>query len=372
MTNVVFLAKTDLNTDGRILNQIQILEKSNLNIKIDFILFPDKPLKINPGKNVNIYSIETTIRNSKLLRLFTVIEFTIRTLFRLFKLKPSTIHAHDTAVVPPVLIYRFFKGRKFKLIYDDHEIPNENASLFNKFFHFLEVQLMKNADYIIFANKERMDLIKQKHTLSTKSTYFLNLPYFDSEEKTPTLIDEELELLDQEILNGIKFIIHQGVIVKERGMEKLATFSQILPDGYKILLLGGNKKGFTDFVQQYNLNIDKFYFVGSVSYLVLPQYWKKGIASIVMYLPTFINNRLCAPNRFYLSLSKGLPVIVNKDNPVLSNFINEYQCGLFIEDINTENVSEKTQKLSIDDEIFLKLREEQINNFIETYQTILI
>lgn len=52
MTKTIFLAKTDLNTDGRILNQIKILEQSLPEIMIDFILLPDKPVIFDPGENV--------------------------------------------------------------------------------------------------------------------------------------------------------------------------------------------------------------------------------------------------------------------------------------------------------------------------------
>ena len=369
MQRVVFIAKTDLNTDGRILNELNILKNANLNVKIDFILFPDKPLKILLDKDVTVHQIKTFIRNSKYLRIFTALEFMIRSLILLLRLKPEILHAQDTAIIQPVLIYRCWKGSTFKLIYDDHEIPNENASFFNRIFNSLEVLLMKKSDNIIFANNERMETVKNRHNLKTSCTYFLNLPYFtDDSASINKQIDIQLDNLDKEIESGTKFIIHQGPIGKERGREKLADFSKILPDNFKILLLGGNKNNFLDFLEEYKLDINKFHFRGSVNYLTLPQYWEKGVASIVMYLPTFINNRLCAPNRFYISLQKGLPVFINRDNPVLSNFINKYQCGFYIEEMNVNNIVTSIENLKVKKIDFEKLREEQIENFISVYR----
>ncbi|HZL12385.1 MAG TPA: hypothetical protein VFC65_20560 [Prolixibacteraceae bacterium] len=369
MKKVVFIAKTDLNTDGRILNELRILENSKLDIKVDFILLPDKPLKVNPGKNVTMHIVTTIFRHNKYLRFFTNLEFIVKSLILLFKLKPEILHAQDTEIIQPVLIYRFLKGANFKLIYDDHEIPNENADLFYRIYHSLEVLLMKKADNIIFANKERLQVLKERHSLENSCIYFLNLPYFENDFISDNETQEaELDALDKEISLGSKFIIHQGPLAIERGREKLAIFSKILPRDFKVLLLGGNRMDYLTFIEEYKLNKDKFHFRGSVNYMILPKYWERGVASIVMYLPTYLNNRLCAPNRFYISLQKGLPVIVNKENPVLSNFVNQYNCGVFIEDLNEQNIATSIENVNIKSDVFKQLKEEQIDNFTKIYR----
>lgn len=135
--NVLFIAKTNLNNDGRILNQIKILQDHfNENLEIDFILLPDKPLEVSLGDNVNIYNINTSFRNSSIMRFLTVFEFTWKVLKLLFKIDPPMIHVQDMAVVLPVYLYRLIRGTNFKLIYDDHELPNENEPLQYRFFNF--------------------------------------------------------------------------------------------------------------------------------------------------------------------------------------------------------------------------------------------
>jgi len=373
MTKVVFIAKTDLNTDGRILNQIKIIEQSLPEIMIDFILLPDKPLKINTGKYVKVHSINTLIRHNKYLRFLTTMEFIFKSLVLMLRLKPQVVHAQDSAVAIPVLIYRLIKSKSFKLIYDDHEMPSENASFNNRIFHSFENILMKKSDYVIFANKERMDILKERKNLKNKCIYFLNLPYFENETKALSCLDEKTKIklseLDGLIHRGYKFIIHQGSLHIERGREKLARFSRIVAPNFKILLLGGDKKDFDKFIDEYDLETKDFYFIGSVNYLILPVFWERGIASIVMYLPTYINNKLCAPNRLYISLQKNLPIIVNKDNPVLSNFIKEYHCGVYIEDITKENFNDKID-IQIDSVFLNSLKTNQIESFIDVYQTL--
>src|SRR5690606_27824872 len=180
---IVFIAKTNLNNDGRILNQIKILQDDTIgkDFEFDFILLPDKPLKIDLGAKLKIHDIKTFFRNNKVLRFLTVFEFTMKSLLLLFKLKPTIIHAQDTAVVLPVYLYKIIKRNKVIVIYDDHEMPNEQETLQMRIFHYLELKLIKISNLIIFANQERQEVLQVQHNLKNKSIYFLNLPYFEKE-----------------------------------------------------------------------------------------------------------------------------------------------------------------------------------------------
>src|SRR5690606_40152388 len=60
----------------------------------------------------------------------------------------------DTAVVLPSLIYRIFNKKTFKLIYDDHELPNENESIQYRIYQFFEKLLMRKSDIVIFADRK--------------------------------------------------------------------------------------------------------------------------------------------------------------------------------------------------------------------------
>jgi len=364
---VVFIAKTDLNVDGRILNQIKILFRAKILDKIEFILLPDKPYE-NHFENVTVCNINSRFRNRSFFRVFTVIDTTIKSLKHLFDLKPNLLHVQDTAVVLPALIYRFIKGKSFKLIYDDHELPNENESIQYRFYQYLERILMQKADLVLFANKERLDLIQNKLSLR-RVDYFLNLPYFDNESE---LLDTDLRFneLNEEVNSGTKLIIHQGSLEVERGREKLADFSKSLPPSFKILIIGVDKSQYLSFINEYDLNQDHFYFFGVVKYELLDLVWSKCIASIVMYLPTYINNRLCAPNRLYISLKNGIPAIVNKDNPVLSNMISSMKCGYFIENFQQSDFNQLKKDFVFSDQLH-SLREQNFIKLTDLYSTLI-
>lgn len=371
-TDIVHIAKTDLNTDGRILNELKILHRMYPNEVISFILLPDKPYHLKV-KNLRVFEIKCMLRNNSFLRVFTVAEFVVKALIKLFKISPKIIHVQDASAILPAYIYHFLKLKKPYLIYDDHEIPNNfNRKGIRAMHLHTEYRMLKTADTVVFANEERLEFLKEKLNIKNNLTYFLNLPYFDEDTKKiklPNFVAEQLEKLDQAIENGTKFIIHQGVIKHERGEQKLAEFSKMLPKRFKILLVGGSEQMFNVFLDKWSLDSSNFHFVGTVDYFYVSQFWSRCIGSIIMYLPDLLNNRLCAPNRFYLSLQKKLPVIVNKNNPVLSNFVNKYNCGFFIEDLDESAIekithySEKNMKFSYE-----HIRNEQIRNFENIYK----
>ena len=288
MSKIVFIAKTDINTDGRILNELRILKEWNKDFEVDFILFPDKKVTISFDDTVILHQINTKLRHNRFLRVFTVLEFTFKAFKLLNKLKPRIIHAQDSAILLPVLLFRLLHPKKFWLIYDDHEVPNENESYSKKIMGALENFLIKNADAVIMANKERMMYLKEKLQLTNNLYYFLNLPYFDVNPSTvpSALMESKLDELELRKKKGTKFIIHQGPLKIERGRQKLADLCRNLPKPYVILLLGGTEADFIKFKEENGLQDDKFLFIGSVNYEVLPLFWEKGCASIVMYLPT--------------------------------------------------------------------------------------
>jgi len=371
---VAFIAKTDLATDGRILNQIRMLnEKFGNELTIHFILFPDRPFDKENAIGFHLHTIKTTVRNNRIFRFFTVVDFTFRAFLKLIYISPNLLHIHDSAVILPALFYKGIRRKRVITIYDDHELPNENPSIGHQIFNYLELKTMQVSDFVLFANHERLLYAKVNFKIKCPSNYFLNLPFYDFGQVE--LSSEEsliLEDIDTFISRGHKFIIHQGVINIERVESKLARFSSILKPPYKILIIGASRRNFDSFIEKYNLEVSSFYFVGKVRYHVLNFFWKRCIASVVMYAPTLLNNRLCAPNRFYISLNSGLPVFINKDNLVLQNLIREFHCGYEIESFGMDFDFERIQGVQ---PIILKgfsdLKKSQVLQFLNVYQNLM-
>lgn len=345
-TNIVFICKTNLNTDGRILNQLNILNEFFPNLRVFFILLADKPTTIKLPQNTHLIEVPLKFRNSKILRPFTVLEFTCKSLILLKKLRPKVLHVHDLAVTLPSIIYYWLNKKSFKMIYDDHELPYGDLDFASKIYLFFENLTLRNADYLIFANEERMKYVTQKYKLEQNSDFFVNLPFEEYSRQSELRIESGRinDVLSLRKLDGVKWIIHQGVIKEQRGEKLLADFIKKLKKPYKVLLLGISDSDYDKFLLKYSIDKDSTYNIGRVIYSEVSKFWELASFSIIMYLPDYLNNKWCAPNRLYLSLSKKIPIIVNKDNPVLSDYTNQLNCGLFIEDLLASSYLERDLK----------------------------
>src|SRR5690606_14750928 len=209
--------------------------------------------------------------------------------------------------------------------------------------------------------------VVKKFNLKNRTEFFLNLPYFENEFEIDSINDQRFFALQEELEQGSKLIMHQGSLEEERGRKRLADFSKMDPEKYKILIVGVDEEKFNSFIKEYELNLSKFYFFGIVRYDLLDNVWEKCHASIVMYLPTYINNKLCAPNRLYISLKHGLPVIVNKDNPVLNKIISDFKCGYFIEEFVPGDF-ELLKKRNVFTQYLTELKKENTDKFVKLYR----
>ncbi len=76
----------------------------------------------------------------------------------------------------------------------------------------------------------------------------------------------------------------------------------------------------------------------------------------------------------YLSYFLGLPIIVNKDNPVLYDFIKTYKAGGFVEDfLEHPNVEffDQLNNLIISDSAKERLLDTEKNKLIDLYSSLI-
>lgn len=373
---IVFLAKTNLNTDGRILNQLNILNDGFPETIVNFILFPDKPTTIKLSSNVNLIELNSFIRNNRILRPLTVLVFIFKAILELRKIRPNIIHAQDSASVLPVYIYGKYIDRDVKIIYDDHELPNEKQGLQEQFITYIEEKLIKKqAHVVLFANMERQEYLVSKLGLASKKTsVFLNLPYAQENvgEGTDLIDSANYSQILEEKHKGVRFIIHQGPLNSDRHKELVASVARLMDHNVKIMILGSNINQFNAFLSEFQLSSESFFFVGSIPYNLLPYYWRCGEASLVFYNPKFLNNKLCAPNRYFMSLFSQIPVIINNSNPVLNNLNLVFKSGIPVENIlDGKNKLSDIFNVKVLIKTFTDIEQNETSKFIDIYQELL-
>jgi glycosyltransferase involved in cell wall biosynthesis len=327
--------KTNLNYDGRVLASIDAISRKYPEGVVKVALLPDASIEnlVFPP-NVFVEEISVPLRDykiKKIIRPLSVLFYALIDLRGLIKFKPDVVHIHDNTACFGPFIYRLIKGHKIKLIYDDHEVFNRPKSLVSRLLIWFEGVLSRRADMVVVANNERARIIKKIFGLNQKP-YVLENYFYDRHASASTTEQDEITTQQLTTLRslkekGCKLLLHQGRIIAGRGKSLLELFPPLLPSEWKLCIIGLEKDEFDESSISTRENV---LFLGKVKFDFLPRVYDLVDGAIVFYKGDLLNNRYCAPNRFYQALANGLPLIVNSDNPFLSHEVGKRGCGLVV------------------------------------------
>jgi hypothetical protein len=129
---------------------------------------------------------------------------------------------------------------------------------------------------------------------------------------------------------GERFILHQGMVSEGRGVDYLVMIANAIPPNVRIIFMGISDTRYSDLTNIYPVLIDTSENIGFKPYEFINEYWAVMNGAIVLYDTKEINNKYCAPNRLYLALSNKIPLLVNKENPVLASSVKLNNAGVSI------------------------------------------
>ena len=102
-----------------------------------------------------------------------------------------------------------------------------------------------------------------------------------------------------------------------------------MPEDWVLCLLGAPIHEYSSLIESEQWK-KKVINLGFIEYEHIEDVWKEVDATIIIYKSKKINNRYCAPNRLFLALQSGKPIIANCDNPVLANYIKTWDNGVLV------------------------------------------
>lgn len=331
-TNHCILRTTPLRYDGRSLALINSLCKSFDNDTIYILNLDRKKYEINfDNKNIYNYTyklISFYLPETRFTRVLESIEYSLLTFIKLLIIKPRTVIICHEAVMLSGFLYSIF-FRKTTLIYDDRELYHPKDKNINKLIYNIEISLIKKASLVIFTNKERERAIK----LITKNfikKYFVfeNLVQLPHLQELPCDIISKINSLK---IKNIKILLHQSEISERRGRSNIIKVINKLPEDWVLAFIGVDDNDFNNLLSEIDLDkSQRIENLGYIPYNLLYSLWNQIDAGLIFYDSNTFNNKYCAPNRLYLALDLGKPIIVNSDNYTLSNCIKKYNNGISI------------------------------------------
>lgn len=333
---VSFHVKTNLTYDGRVLASIDAIGAAFPESNIRVSLLPDGPTNVDLPPNAWIDEVVVPVRGNRFkaaFRALTVGWYCVVDFIRTVKYRPDVIHVHDKTAAFAPFLYKLITGRRFILIYDDHEIFNKPRKFTEKLFWSFEKKVAKSADGVVVANEQRGRLLKKVYSLQEMPVVVENL-YYDRSNNGKSFdvgFEKTASILKKIKSDGKKLLLHQGRILEDRGAAILDEIPLVLPANWMLCIIGVSR---LDFDKSELANRDNVLFLGRINFEFLPNVYSYMDGASIFYLPLKLNNRYCAPNRLYQAISFGLPLVVNEGNPVLSNIVKNYQNGVCV-NVNT-------------------------------------
>ena len=265
---------------------------------------------------------------------------------KLFKIDASIIFAEDIYTLPFVVFLG--KLKRAKIYYDSRELFGYLAGLKDKklkqlFWKWTEKFFIRKADYVIVTGPMDGDFLKKDYAL--KNIILLrNLPrYYKPELK----LDLHSHL---RINKSQKIILYQGVLLKGRGIEKVFSVLNELPDHIFLIIGGGEyEEYYRKLANEMNLT-NRIIFLGKLTQEELPKINASADVGVSLIENLSISYYHALPNKLFEYIMADIPVIVS-NLPQMKEIVEKYDVGYVVEFDNKDELLLAIKKLSDDPDL---------------------
>ena len=231
--------------------------------------------------------------------------------------KWDVVHAADFDSYFPALIIAKLKRKHivydiFDFLPDSHKLP----ALIHSIFTYIDLFLMKFADYVIIVDKHRLKQIHREN--NPEGVEFIY--------NTPNDVDIARYSSDE---SSIKFkIFYGGVIIPERDIIGMLRIVSEREDILMTVAGWGNQALVSD-VKSFASKYPNIFYMGGVSYEEIISCSLNADILFALYDPSVPNNKYSSPNKLFEAMMCGKPIIVN-DNTTMADTVREECCGIVV------------------------------------------
>lgn len=205
------------------------------------------------------------------------------------------------------------------------------------FLKFDKRKIGNSAYKIVVSEYNRAHITKAWWGLDKLPIVLENKPYIKKN------IEKKAEITNSDIAKNVisklsdkKIILYQGIIHKERQLNEFISAVDMLGEEYAFILMSNGENVYE------NIKSSNFYFIPFVEPPYHLEITSHAYIGILSYFPTesqysILNAVYCAPNKTFEYSMFGIPMLSN-DLPALRYLFDTENCGLCIEDFNTENI----------------------------------
>jgi len=327
--NILHLTHTDINSDSRILKEMNSIAHSN-----DFFIVSGIGVTLDEGashtdsinKRLHIYSIVLQSRKltflPKVIRhIFTLFELTFKMFFKAMKLKPKVIHCNDTLVLPLGVMVKFFTGAK--LIYDAHELESDRNGLtkvLSKLTLSTEKVLWRFIDALIVVSPSIEQWYKE-HIGEKYSEIILNSP----------ILGKDISFNDTSYLReyfsipeDLKIFLYIGILGQGRGIELITDAFKNSNLKSSLVFLGYGE--LSEELKILSKEYPNIYVHDAVAHEKVVSVAKSADVGLCLIQNVSLSDYYCLPNKLFEYCFAEIPVLAS-DFPDISKVVKQYGLG---------------------------------------------
>lgn len=326
---VIVSVSNDLATDQRVSRTCGTLQKMGF----DVLLVGRKlPKSLPIARDYQVKRFHLLFRK----KAFFYAELNLRLFFYLLFKKADLLLAND--IDTALANHAIQKIKRIPLIIDCHEYFCGVPELVGRertirIWKHIEKISLAQASHVITVNNAIADLLHQEYRIDVHVVR--NVP-------NRRMIQDDVHLHFDH-----PFIIYQGAVNVDRGIEEMVEAMQYLPD-YQFLIAG--KGDILKSLKQHAATLDwkeRIHFVGDIPPEQLHAYTRQAVLGVSLEKDTCINYHFCLPNKLFDYIHAGIPVLVS-DLPEMKHIVEQYKVGECIHSHDPKALAQKINALLSD------------------------
>lgn len=347
--NILHLTHTDINSDSRILKEMNSIANMNSNINVSGIgvRLDEEMHKTKENCKIDIYSIRLKSRNWRFLPTVirhscSLIELTLKMVYKALILKPKILHCHDTLVLPLGVIIKLLTGSK--LIYDAHELESNRNGLsttLGKMTLFAEKLLWRFVDNLIVVSPSISTWYQEN--IGEKSTeIIMNAPVLE-ENKLYDKNDKSYFRNKFNIPESSKIFLYIGILGRGRGIELIVeSFKKNNLSSHLIFLgYGELKNTLIDVSNKYkNIHVHD-----AVPHNEVVTIAKSADVGLCFIQNVSLSDYYCLPNKLFEYSFAEIPILAS-NFPDISMIVEKYNLGK-CSDLDSESIYQAIKEFEL-------------------------
>ncbi|MCR4902554.1 MAG: glycosyltransferase [Butyrivibrio sp.] len=203
-------------------------------------------------------------------------------------------------------------------------------------FAFDAKKIGNNAAAVVVPEYNRAHIVKAWWELNEKPLILSNKPYQEKIIEKCSYIEDDYARGIIDRLKGKKIILYQGIIHRERPLDKYIYAVDKLGDDYAFVVMSNGENIYE------GIDSKNYYFIPFIAPPDHLQVTSHAYIGVLSYFPvksdySILNALYCAPNKTFEYAMFGIPMLGN-DNPGLKYIFDTHKAGISVESFDVDNI----------------------------------